>query len=58
MSETKETILELVRELPTSEEIEAVMEGLYVRLKIERGLKDLQEGRIITHEEVREKYAL
>jgi len=29
------------------------MEALYIRLKIERGMKDVEEGRILTHEEVR-----
>ena len=55
-SSTKERVLEAVRQLPDDATVEDAMERLYFLAKVERGLKDAEEGRTISHEEVRERF--
>lgn len=53
----KEAVLELVKRLPDECTWEEVKYQIYVREKIEAGLKDEAEGRLISHEKVFAKYA-
>jgi predicted transcriptional regulator len=55
-SSTKERVLEAVRQLPDDATVEDAMERLYFLAKVERGLRDAEEGRTISHEEVRERF--
>jgi predicted transcriptional regulator len=52
MSHVKEALLELAKDLPDECTWDDVMYRIYVRQKIEAGLKDAEEGRLIPHEEV------
>lgn len=53
---TKERVLEAVRKLPEDATVEDAIERLYFLAKVERGLKDAEDGRTISHEEVRERF--
>lgn len=46
----KEEVIKIIRELPEDVTIEDIMNKLYVRAKIEAGLKELDEGKGIPHE--------
>ena len=48
----------LVEQLPDDATWEDLMYQIYVRQSIEAGLKDVQEGRIISTEEVRRRLGL
>jgi predicted transcriptional regulator len=52
MSSVKEQVIELVNTLPDECTWDDVMYQIYVRQKIEAGLKDADEGRLVPHEEV------
>jgi len=52
MSPVKEAILELARNLPDECTWDDVMYQIYVRQKIEAGVRDADEGRVVPHEEV------
>jgi predicted transcriptional regulator len=52
MSHVKEALLELAKDLPDECTWDDVMYRIYVHQKIEAGLKDAEEGRLIPHEEV------
>lgn len=54
---TKEAIIELIRKLPDDATIDDVMGELYVRRSIEEGLRELDEGQGIPHEEVKQRLA-
>ncbi len=54
---TKEAVIDLIRRLPDDATIEDIMEELYVRQQIEEGLRQLDDGRGIPHEEVVERMA-
>ena len=57
MTTEKETILEMIKDLPNEVSMEDIIEAIYVRQKIEKGLKDSEEGRLFTHQEAKERLA-
>lgn len=53
MPETaKEEVRKLLDQLPDDSTLEDIQYHIYVREKIERGLQDVKEGRLIDQEEV------
>lgn len=57
MSGIKDEAIKLIKELPDECTITDIMAELYFKQKVEQGLKDIEEGRIISHEEVRKRMA-
>ncbi len=57
MSTTKEEALRLISRLPEEVTWEDIMYRLYVKRKIEEGIKAAEEGRTVPHEEVKEFFA-
>ena len=51
----KKEILEFIRRMPDDAGAADVMDELYFRLQVERGLEDTEKGRVITPKELREK---
>lgn len=49
----KQAAKELLDHLPEQASWDDIMYELYVRQKIEQGLKDIEEGRIVSHEEAK-----
>ena len=52
MQTVKQEVSNLLQRLPENCSLEDVQYHLYVLQKIERGLKDAEEGRVYTQEEV------
>ena len=48
----KEAVREILDKLPDDSTFEEIQYRIYVRDKIERGLKDVEDGRVIDQEEV------
>ena len=57
MAKIKESLLEIARQLPDECTWDEVMYQIYVRQKIEAGLKDLDEGRAVDHDVLFEDFA-
>jgi predicted transcriptional regulator len=53
----KERAIQAVEGLRDSATIEDIMADLYFRQKVDRGLRDLQEGRVVSHEEAKRRLA-
>ncbi|MCI9177430.1 MAG: hypothetical protein HFJ28_02380 [Clostridia bacterium] len=51
----KELALKVISELPDNVSIDDIIEALYLRLKIEKGLQDIEEGNIISHEQMKKE---
>ena len=51
----KEKIIDSLRDLPEKTTIEEAMERLFVLAKIEKGIKQADEGQCISHDEAKEK---
>jgi len=57
MGKEKTEALELIRKLPEEVTTEAIMEELYFKRQIDKGLQDAAEGRVISHQELKERMA-
>jgi predicted transcriptional regulator len=55
MAKVKEEIIDMIRRMPDESSIEDIMEELYFREQVDAGLRDLAEGRTISHEEMKER---
>lgn len=55
MSGVKQEVLELIRSLPESVTLDEIMAELYFKLQVDTGLLELDEGKGISHEEVKKR---
>lgn len=54
---TKEAVIEMIQRLPEDVTVPDIMAELYVRQKIEEGLRQLDAGEGIPHEEAKKQLA-
>ncbi len=52
MSTAKEEVRKMLDQIPDDSSFEDIQYHIYVREKIERGLEDIKEGRVLSQEEV------
>ena len=52
---TKDAILEMIRKLPDDVTLADIMAELYFRQKVDQGLRELDGGRGVPHEQARER---
>ena len=52
MSGIKQEVIQLVQALPETATLEDIMSELYFKLQVDAGLKELDEGKGISHEVV------
>ena len=52
MSTAKEEVRKMLEQFPDDSSFEDIQYHIYAREKIERGLKDIEEGRILNQEEI------
>ena len=57
MQTAKEEVLEILKQVPDNSTLEEIQYHLYVRQKIHRGIKDVEEGRIIPQDEMERRMA-
>ncbi len=55
METAKYNSIKAIQTLPDNSSYEDIMEKLYFMQKVEAGLNDVEEGRVISHEEVKER---
>jgi predicted transcriptional regulator len=55
MRTAKEEVRKMLEQIPDDATFEDIQYHIYVREKIERGLEDIQEGRLISQEEVEQR---
>jgi predicted transcriptional regulator len=55
MPTIKEQVIEMIRGLPEESSVDDIMAELYFRIKVDAGLRELDEGRGIPHEQVKER---
>jgi predicted transcriptional regulator len=57
MSDVKDALLELAQQLPDECTWDEVMYRIFVRQKIDAGIKDVEAGRTLSHEDVFEEHS-
>ena len=55
MSAVKEQVVNLVQELPDSATLDDIMAEIYFKAQVDAGLKELDEGKGIPHEQVEKR---
>lgn len=55
MATAKEEVRKILDEIPDDASFEDIQYHIYVREKIDRGLKDIEEGRVLSQEEVEQR---
>ncbi len=52
MSTAKDEVKKLLDKIPNEASFEDIQYHIYVRQKIERGLQDIEEGKVVRQEEI------
>lgn len=52
----KNQVIQLIRALPDNVTLDVILEELYFRLVVEQGLKELDQGLGVSHEDVLKKF--
>jgi len=55
MQTAKQEVMELLKDLPDDSTLEEIQYHLYVRQKVQRGLKDIEQGKIFSQAEVEKR---
>lgn len=55
MRREKEEVLEFIRRMPDDVTADQIMEELYFRQQVEKGLQDVASGQVLTHNQLRER---
>ena len=53
----KDEVIKMIQNMPEETSVEDIMADLYFRYQVDEGLKQLDEGRGISHEEVEKRMA-
>ncbi|MCX6639429.1 MAG: hypothetical protein NTW14_02960 [bacterium] len=56
MTKLKEEVIELIKNLPDEVDLTDIMAELYFRQRVELGLRQLDEGKGISHEDVEKRF--
>jgi len=56
MSRARDEAIKMIAQLPEEVSWDEIMYKIYVKRKIEEGLKAAEEGRTVSHEEVKELF--
>ncbi len=57
MRREKSEVLELIRKLPDDVTTADILEEIYFKQQVDKGLQDVTEGRVISHEELKKRIA-
>ena len=55
MAGVKEQVIHMIQSLPEDSTIDDIMAELYFKLQVDAGLKELDEGKGMPHEEVKKR---
>jgi len=55
MKALKEQVIQLVQQLPGDITIDDILSELYFKLQVDEGIRELDEGKGIPHQEVKER---
>jgi predicted transcriptional regulator len=57
MVKEKAEALELIKKLPDDVTTSTIMDELFFKQQVDKGLQDVEKGRVLTHEELKERIA-
>ena len=57
METAKQSAIKVIEQLPDEASYEDIMDRLLFMQKVEAGLEDIREGRVVSHEEAKKRLA-
>lgn len=51
----KEEAIQLIEKMPDDCTVEDILYELYLKQKVDKGLQDIEEGRVVKHENVKQR---
>lgn len=51
----KEEVIQLIEKMPDDCTVEDILYELYLKQKVDKGLQDIREGRVVEHEDVKQR---
>lgn len=57
MGKEKAEALELIKKLPDDVTTSTIMDELFFKQQVDKGLQDVEKSRVLTHEELKERIA-
>jgi predicted transcriptional regulator len=57
VADVKQQVIQMIKDLPDEVALDDVMAELYFKLQVDAGLKELDEGKGMPHEEVEKRMA-
>lgn len=55
MPGVKQQVIEMIQSLPDESSVDDIMAELYFKMQIDAGLKELDEGKGVTHEQAKQR---
>ncbi|MBM4311163.1 MAG: hypothetical protein FJ119_09505 [Deltaproteobacteria bacterium] len=55
MNTIKQDVIEMIRGLPDEADYDEIMAEIYFRQKVDKSLKQIDQGKTISHQEARER---
>ncbi len=55
MSKVKQEVIKMIRSMPEDASVADIMAELYFRQKVDSGLRQLDEGKGLTHDQVKKR---
>jgi hypothetical protein len=55
MRATKEKVIQMIQQLPDDVTVDDIFSELYFKLQVDLGIRDLDEGKGIPHQKVKER---
>lgn len=55
MKTIKEDVIEMIENLPDEADYDEIMSKIYFRQKVDKSLKQIEEGKVITHDEAKKR---
>ena len=57
MAKAKAEAIEMIKQLPDDVTTSVIMEELFFKQQVEKGLQDIAEGRVLTQQDLKERIA-
>ncbi len=55
MASVKQEVIEMISKLPEEVDYNEIMSEIYFRQKVDKSLKQIEEGKVISHEEAKKR---
>lgn len=55
MSTVKQEVIEMINNLPDEVDYDGIMAEIYFKQKVDKSLKQIDEGKVISHEEAKKR---